>query len=81
MLLLLNPLDGVKHSDVKAVQNRCVHVCKGTSSSYVAFEADRLVLEGWSAQIIFSTSSFSEPLRYPPWLAYPNIGVESVAQL
>ena len=45
LLLLLRPLDDAKHSDVKAIQHSCVHVCKGTRSSCVAFEADRLVLQ------------------------------------
>lgn len=45
MLLLLRPLDGTKHSYVKASQHCCVHVCKGTISSFVAFEANSLALQ------------------------------------
>ena len=45
LLLLLRLLDGAKHSYVEASQHRCVHACKGTSSSFVAFETNRFVLQ------------------------------------
>ena len=60
LLLLLRSLDGTKHSYVEASQHCCVHVCKGTSSSFVAFEADRFALQHLEdgLQIVFSTSTF-----------------------
>ncbi len=72
LLLLLRPLDGAKHSYVKlkalkASQHCCVHVCKGTSSNFVAFEADRFVLQHSedSLQITLSTSSFQSLFDTP----------------
>ena len=67
LLLLLRSLDGAKHSDVKTSQHRCVHVCKGTSSSFVAYEANRFVLQHSKdgLQIIFSTSSFQSLFNTP----------------
>ena len=59
-LLLLRPFDGAKHSYVKASQHCCVHICKGTSSSFVAFEAGSFVFQHFKdgLQIISRTSSF-----------------------
>ena len=67
LLLLLRPIDGAKHSYVKASQHCCVHVCKRTSSSFVAFEAPR-ALGGWFADHP-QQQQCSEPLQYFPWLA------------
>ena len=67
LLLLLRPLDNAEHSYVEASQHRCVHVCKGTSSSFVAFEANRLFLQHLEdgLQIIFSTSSIQSLFDTP----------------
>ena len=67
LLLLLRSLDGTKHSYVKASQHCCVHVCKGTISSFVAFEANSLALQHLEdgLQIIFSTSTFQSLFNTP----------------
>ena len=45
LLLLLRPLDGAKHPYLKASQHCRVRVCKRTSISFMAFEADGFVLQ------------------------------------
>ena len=59
-LLLLCPPYDAKHSDIEASQCCCIHICKWTSSSFLAFEADTFVLQHSKdgLQIIFSTSRF-----------------------
>jgi hypothetical protein len=60
LLLLLCPLYDAKHSDIETSEHCCIHVCKWTSSSFLAFEADKIVLQHSKdgLQIIFSTSRF-----------------------
>ena len=66
-LLLLCTLYDAKHSDIEASQHRCVHVCKWTSSSFLAFEANTFVLQHLKdgLQIIFSTSRFKSLFNIP----------------
>ena len=61
LLLLLCPFDDAKHSDVQPSQHGCVHVCKGTISIFLAFEANRCALQHSKdgLQIIVSTSASS----------------------
>lgn len=60
LLLLLCRLYSAEHSDVQAGQHCCVHVCKGTSSRFVAPKANRFVFQHSKdgLQVIFSTSCF-----------------------
>ena len=72
MLLLLRPLDGTEHTYVEASQQRCVHDCKGTISSFVAFEVKnlffstpRMVCRSSSAPAVFRASSILPMARIP----------------
>jgi len=71
LLLLLLPLlcpgNDAKHSDVQVSQHCCVHVWKGTRSSFLACEANSFVLQHskYGLQIIFGTSCFESLFDTP----------------
>ena len=58
LLLLLCSLYDTKHSNIEASQHCCIHVCKWTSSTFLAVKADTSILQHSKdgLQITLSTS-------------------------